>query len=316
MIMNTRVLFVDDEINILHAVKRLFMEDDLSVLTAESGQAALEIMNHGPVAVIVSDNRMPRMSGIEFLERSRQFAPDSIRIMMTGHADLQAAIHAINRSGVSHFITKPWDDRELKETVAGAVERFNMAEAMKSADEATLLSLAQTIELKDPYTRGHCDRVAHYALRTAERLGLSEVDTRHIRHGCWLHDCGKIGVPEAILGFNGPLSPEQMDIVKNHPRWGAEVARLARLPEAVVAIILHHHERFDGAGYPVGLKGKDIPYLARLVAIADFYDALASDRPYRKAMPREQAIELLRRSRESYFDPEILDVFIATVRES
>ncbi len=314
--MNTRILFVDDEINILQSVKRLFMEENLSVLTAESGQAALEIMNNDPVAVIVSDNRMPRMSGIEFLERSRQLAPDSIRIMMTGHADLQAAIHAINRSGVSHFITKPWDDRELKETVVGAVERFNMVEAMKSSDEATLLSIAQTIELKDPYTRGHCDRVAQYAIRTAARLGLSEGDTKHARQGCWLHDCGKIGVPEAILGFNGPLSPEQMDVVKNHPRWGAEVARIANLPEAVIAIILHHHERFDGAGYPVGLKGKDIPYLARLVAIADFYDALVSDRPYRKAMPREQAIELLDRARETFFDPEILDVFISTLREN
>ncbi len=314
--MNTRILFVDDEIHILQSVKRLFMEEDLSVLTAESGQAALEIMNNDPVAVIVSDNRMPRMSGIEFLERSRQLAPHSIRIMMTGHADLQAAIHAINRSGVSHFITKPWDDRELKEAVVGAVERFNMVESMKSADEATLLSLAQTIELKDPYTRGHCDRVAQYAIRTAERLGLSEGDTKHIRQGCWLHDCGKIGVPEAILGFNGPLSPDQMDVVKNHPRWGAEVARIANLPEAVISIILHHHERFDGAGYPVGLKGKEIPYLARLVAIADFYDALVSDRPYRKAMPHEQAIELLDRARETFFDPEILDVFISTLREN
>ncbi|MBI5633792.1 MAG: response regulator [Nitrospirae bacterium] len=312
--MNRTVLFVDDEPNVLNAVKRLFQDEDISVVTAESGEAALELIKTREIGVIVSDNMMPHMNGIEFLERSKSTAPESVRILMTGYADMQAAIEAINRGEVYRFLTKPWRDRDLVDTVSAAVDRYNVVTALKTADEATLLSLAQTIELKDPYTRGHCDRVAHYALSTAERLGLTGEDKKHIRQGSWLHDCGKIGVPEAILNFNGPLSAEQMDVMKNHSRWGAEVARLAKLPDPVVSIILNHHEKYDGSGYPQGLKGGDIPYLARIVAVADFYDALASDRPYRKAMAREKAFEILIGSRSTCVDPDILDVFVECVR--
>lgn len=311
--MNATVLFVDDEANILLSMKRVFMNEKVEVLTAESGESALEILRERQVAVIVSDNMMPRMSGIEFLARSKDIAPESIRILMTGYADMRAAIDSINRGGVSRFLTKPWDDEELRAVVAHGVEQYNVVIAMKNASEATLLSLAQTIELKDPYTRGHCDRVAQYALKTAERLKLSEQDSGYIKQGSWLHDCGKIGVPEGILNSPGPLTPEQMTVVKNHPAWGADVARLARLPDQVVGIILHHHERFDGTGYPAGLKGTGIPYLARLVAVADVYDAMATDRPYRKAMSREEARELLLGLSGRHFDPEILQAFIETV---
>lgn len=309
------VLFVDDEANILSAVKRLFMDENIEIITAESGRTALDIITSLPVAVIVSDFLMPNMTGIEFLERAKILVPESIRILMTGFADMQAAIDAINRGEVSRFITKPWQNEALKNTVLDAVNRYNVAAEMKTADESTLLSLAQTIELKDPYTRGHCDRVAQYAVNTARLLALSDEDCRHLRHGSWLHDCGKIGVPESILNFNGPLSDEQMRVMQNHSRWGAEVARLARLPEAVVNIILNHHERFDGTGYPQGLRGEEIPYLARIVSIADFYDALSSDRPYRRAVPHEKAFGILYESRAKYVDPDILDVFAETIRE-
>lgn len=311
--MNTRVLFVDDEISILSAVKRAFLSENLDVLTAESGEAALGILKEQPVAVIVSDNKMPHMNGIEFFERSKRIAPESIRIMMTGYADMQAAIDSINRGGVTRFILKPWNHDELKEAVVSGVERYNVVFAMKSATESTLLSLAQTIELKDPYTKGHCDRVAQLALGTAARLGLSDEEKRHIRQGSWLHDCGKIGVPEGILNLNGRLTEEQMSIVMKHPTWGAEVAALANLPDPVIGIIRHHHERFDGTGYPSGLEGQEIPYLARIVAVADVYDALATDRPYRKAMSRERSCEMLLGMSASHFDPEVLQVFMQTV---
>lgn len=313
--MNRTVLFVDDEVNVLNAVKRVFQEQDFEVITFVSGEDALELIRSQPIAVIISDNLMPNMTGIEFLEQSKNSSPDSVRILMTGYADVQSAIDAINRGEVYRFITKPWKDPELINTVAAALNRYNVVTTLKTADEATLRSLAQTIELKDPCTRGHCDRVAHYAVSMAERLGLNEEQTRHIRQGSWLHDCGKIGVPEAILNFNGPLSTEQMDVIKKHSEWGAEVARLAKLPDAVVSIILNHHEKYDGTGYPKGLKGEDIPYLARIVAIADFYDALASDRPYRMAMPRDKALEILIASRSTYVDPNILDVFADIIRE-
>lgn len=313
--MNSTVLFVDDETSVLNAFKRLFVDKDFSLITAESGEAALDILRSDPVAVVVSDYLMPKMTGIEFLERAKAVAPDSIRILMTGNADLNAAIDAINRGEVYRFIIKPWDDAQLVETISNAVSRFNVVTTMRGANEATLLSLAQTIELKDPYTRGHCDRVARFAVMTGERLGLSEPEIRHIRYGSWLHDCGKIGVPESILNFNGPLSSEQMEVVKKHSKWGAEVASLAKLPDPVIGIILCHHEKYDGTGYPNGLSGNDIPHLARIVAIADIYDAMTSDRPYRKAMPKDNAADQLRVAGGKYVDPDILGVFMEIVRD-
>ena len=183
-------------------------------------------------------------------------------------------------------------------------------QSLKKGDEYALYSLAQTIELKDAYTKGHCDRVAKYALAIADVLGLEDTLKEHIRQGSWLHDCGKIGVPEAILNYNGPLSSEQMDIIKKHPCWGADVVRLAHLSETVVNIILYHHEHYDGTGYPVGLKGEDIPLEARIVNVADVFDALTSERPYRGRMAREKAIEILIDNKNTCSDPSITDIFI------
>ncbi len=315
MILNTNVLFVDDEANILNAAKRVFMGEDVSILTARSGEEGLDILKANPVAVIVSDNMMPHMKGIEFLSRSKQLVPDCIRILMTAHADLQIAINSINQAGVSHFITKPWDDTDFKKVITDALTRFNTASSMKAANEPTLLSLAQTIELKDPYTRGHCDRVARYALDIADKLDLSTQDKQHLKYGSWLHDCGKIGVPESILNYNGPLSPEQTEIVKKHTEWGAEVARLARLPEQIINIILYHHEKVNGSGYPHGLTDATIPFLAKIVSISDCYDALATDRPYRKALPHKRSIEILAEARGIAFNTAIFDVFLSCVAE-
>jgi putative two-component system response regulator len=307
--MNRNVLFVDDEKNVLKCLKRLFMDEDMTVFTAESAKEALDIIKTNSISVIVSDNYMPQMKGVEFLQKAKLISPESVKILLTAHADVTTAIDAINNGEVYKFITKPWCDEELRDKVFDAVKRYETAMSLKKADESTLLSLAQTIELKDPYTRGHCDRVAKYALLIAEMTGLSEIQLRHIKYGGWLHDCGKIGIPESILNLNGRLSDEQMDVVKNHCRWGADVAKIARLPEPVVHIILYHHERFDGKGYPTGLTGTDIPLEARIVSISDFFDALSSDRPYRKKLPIKEALKIVMDSIGTFFDPDIAEVF-------
>jgi putative nucleotidyltransferase with HDIG domain len=304
------ILIVDDEQNILNAVKRLFSADPLTVLTALNAAEGMEMMKQQAVSVIVSDNMMPGINGIEFLEWAKNYSPDSMRILMTGYADLHAAINAINRAGVFRFMTKPWDDTELRQVVLDSIDKFKIASSIRSADEAKLLSLAQTIELKDPYTKGHCERVALYALKLADALALSEDMKKNIKYGCWLHDCGKIGVPEGILNRPGILDAEQFEMIKQHCRWGAEVVRTAQLPEPVVNIALYHHERFNGKGYPVGLRGTDIPLEARIVAIADTYDAMTSDRPYRNKLPHEEAIEALRQGKATAFDPELVDLFL------
>ncbi|TAN42294.1 MAG: response regulator [Nitrospirae bacterium] len=304
-----KVLLVDDEEYVLHSLKRLLLDEDYEVLTGVSGKEGLELLQGNEVAVIVSDHRMPEMTGVDFLEKARLISPDTVRIILTGYADVTAAIDAINRGGAYKFITKPWDQGDFMRVVSDAVRQYETVKALRSSDEGALLSLAQAVELKDPYTRGHCERVADYALIIAGSLGLPEELKKDIKHGSWLHDCGKIGVPDAILNFNGPLYKEQLELVKNHSRWGANMASLARLPQAAVNVILYHHERYDGCGYPAGLKGGDIPLEARIAAIADVYDALTSDRPYRLKMDELQARELMLSQKESHFDPKLMNIF-------
>ena len=166
--MNDSVLFVDDEANVLNSLKRLFIDSDLKIMTALNAFEAMDILKNNSVSVIVSDNRMPGMTGIELLQNAKKISPDSVRILITAYADMKSAIDAINEGEVYKFITKPWNDHDLKEIVFNAIHRHDVIKSFRRADEATLLSLAQTVELKDPYTRGHCDRVANYAVRIAE----------------------------------------------------------------------------------------------------------------------------------------------------
>jgi len=309
------VLFVDDEQNILNAVKRLFMSDTIDVLTASTALEGMELMKLNTVAVIVSDNMMPEMNGIAFLEWTKTVSPDSVRILMTGYADLHSAIESINRGEVFRFVTKPWNDTELSQIVLDSIDRYKIVSSIKSADEAKLLSLAQTIELKDPYTKGHCERVAAYALMLADGMDLSDVIKKNIKYGSWLHDCGKIGVPEIILNKPSELDDEQFATMKKHSRWGADVAKTAQLPEPVVNIALYHHERFNGEGYPLGLKSINIPLEARVVAIADAFDAMTSDRPYRKKLSKEEAIAVITKSKSSSFDPALVDIFVSVLAD-
>ena len=309
--MNDAVLLVDDEANILNALARLFLDRDVRVLRAGNGEEALGIVRREPVAVVVTDNLMPGMRGVELLTRVRDLSPDTVRVLLTGYADLPTAIEAINRGEVFRFHVKPWVDEEIIGTVEEGVRRYRLVRSLRHGDEAALRSIAQTIELKDPYTRGHCDRVAAFAMTIAEALRLPEETRRAIKHGSWLHDCGKIGVPEAILNRPGKLPAADFDVVKKHPGWGAEVARQANLSQEVVNIILYHHERIDGRGYPTGAKGAEIPLEARIVAVADVFDAMSTDRPYAKGYDRAEAMREMGVLRGAALDPQLVDIFLA-----
>ena len=304
------VLFVDDEPSILRSMERTFRDADLSILTADSGEQALEILGQEKIAVVVSDNRMPGMNGIDLLTRVRTISPDTVRIMMTAFGDLQTAIAAINTSEVFRFVTKPWNNDNLIAVVNEGLTRYRVVRELQQGDESRYLAIAQAIELKDPYTRGHCDRVANYAVSLSEALGLPEAFIREIRFGSWLHDCGKIGVPEAILNYGGRLPVDQFELVKQHPLWGSEVARQARMSGTIVNIILHHHEHYDGSGYPAGLKGDHIPMEARIVSIADVFDALSTDRPYRTAYEGLHVLSVMQESTGSFFDPHLMEIFM------
>lgn len=314
--MTRTVLFVDDEQSILKALERMYLErDDIRCLFASSGAEGLQLLERENVCVVVSDYLMPGMRGIEFLARVKGRWPRTMRIMMTAYADLSIAIDAINKSEAYRFVTKPWNSVELMETIDEALMRYQLVESLSTKDETIYLSLAQAVELKDPYTKGHCDRVARYATALAQVAGIGNPVLEDIKYGSWLHDCGKIGVPERILNFPGRLGEDDLESVMQHPRWGSEVALQARMSEQVVNIILYHHERYDGAGYPSGLKGEEIPIEARIVAIADVFDALFSDRPYRKGYSIDQALEIMREMTTTHLDPKLMELFLPIARE-
>lgn len=309
------IMFVDDEAGIRNSLKRLFSDSPHTVLLAASAAEALELLKSNTCAVIVSDNQMPGESGIEFLCKARMLAPDTVRVMMTAYADLGTALNAINQCEAYRFVVKPWDNQELVELVNTCVLRFELLNSLRLKDEAIYRSLSQAIELKDHYTRGHSDRVVEYSVALGRRMGLSQESLIHLEHGAMLHDCGKIGVPEATLNFPGRLDKDQMDVIRKHPDWGGEVARAAGMHQTTVNIILYHHEHYNGNGYPTGLAGADIPLEARIVAVADVYDALASDRPYRKALSPEAALHEFLAMSGTVLDPLIVENFLELVNE-
>lgn len=316
--MNTHaetILFVDDEPMILRSIERLFMDSPHRIITTDDADKALEIIGNESVAVVVSDQRMPKMQGLELLEKIKGLSPTTIKILLTGYADLQTAVKAINSGEVFRFIQKPWDDDGLAMLVQEALDRFTLGRSLVNADETMLLVLAETIELKDSLTQGHCKRVAQYALMMAEALDSTRDRARFIRAGAWLHDCGKIGVPEAVLNCAGALCDRDMELIKQHPQWGAEVVRLANMAPEIINIVLCHHEKYDGTGYPRQLRGDAIPLEARIVAIADTYDAVTSDRPYRKKNTHSKAVQILQQERGKAFDPMLTDLFLRLIEE-
>jgi len=310
------VLFVGDEANALNALARLVLNRDVRVLRAGNGEEALGIVRREPVAVVVSDNLMPGTRGIELLSQVRDLSPDTVRVLLTDTAGVPTAAEAITRGEVSRFHVKPWVDEEIVHTVEEGLWRYRVVRSLRPGDEAALHSIAQAIELRDPYTQGHCDRMAAFALKIAEGLSLPEEMRRAIRLGSWLHDCGKIGVPEAILNSPGRLSTADFEVVKKHPGWGAEVGRQANLPEEVIDIILYHHEQFDGRGYPTGAKGTEIPLGARIIAVVDIFDAMSSDRPYAKGYEREEVMRVMGVLRGAALDPELVDIFLAGLTQT
>lgn len=309
------VLFVDDEKAYLAYTSGLFRNKGLTVLTASSALEALAIVESRSVSVVVSDNEMPGMRGIELLTRIKEVSPHTVKIMMTGSADLSTTLAAINSGEVFRFVLKPWEKADMLRAVKDGIRRYRVLQSIKREDEFILHSLAQTIELKDASTKGHCDRVATLALKIAERLEISEDVRQEIRYGSWLHDCGKIGVPEAILNAERQLTEEEFKVVMKHPEWGCDVVRKANLSKTVQEIVLYHHERFDGRGYPFRLDGGSIPREAQIVAAADICDALTMDRPYRKGFSREEVIWTMTGMKGAHLDPRLVEIVFQILSE-
>ncbi|ACH37906.1 MAG: hypothetical protein ACD_55C00054G0001 [uncultured bacterium] len=309
------ILFVDDERSYLAYTRGVFENRGLNVLTAASALEALKIVEEQNVAVVISDNEMPGMRGIELLSKIKEVSPHTVKIMMTGSADLSTTLAAINSGEVFRFVLKPWKKADMLRAVKDGIRRYRVLQSLKREDEFILFSLAQTIELKDASTKGHCDRVATLAIKIAERLGVSEEIKQEIRYGSWLHDCGKIGVPEAILNAERGLTDEEFQVVMKHPEWGCEVVRKANLSKTVQNIVLYHHERYDGKGYPQKLDGDRIPIEAQIVATADICDALTMDRPYRKGFTRDETIGTMNEMKGNHLAPRLVEVLLEVLAE-
>jgi len=258
---------------------------------------------------------MGGMSGIELCARLKedprfQFVPVLILTAVDDHQSRVAGLAA----GADDFFAKPCDFVELRTRVGALLKAKGLLDQLERA-EGVLAALGATIEARDPYTGGHCERLAEYAVAVGKALGQSEKALKVLRLGGFLHDLGKIAVPDAILLKPDRLDPEERKAIQAHPVVGAKLVKGLRTLDAVRPIIRHHHERWDGSGYPDGLAGEAIPFGARIMAVVDVYDALCTDRPYRSALPKDEAARVLRREMEAgAWDPRVALTFTEVLR--
>lgn len=310
----------DDEINLVLARRALAKE--YNIITATSGFEAIEILENNEIDLILLDISMPEMDGRETMQhiRNRNEWKKIPIVFLTADFSPETEVQCLT-DGAEDFISKPFIPKVMQSRVSRIVELTDLrndleerlAEKARQVELVTLnsiMAIAHTIEAKDLYTSGHSTRVAKCSVAIARRLGVDEEDIKNLNYIALLHDIGKIGVPDAILNKESRLDDEEFEKIKKHPSIGYDILKgitmIPNLPEGA----LYHHERYDGTGYPMGLKGEEIPYMARIIAIADAYDAMTSDRAYRKALSKENVINELKKGKGSQFDLHILDEFL------
>ena len=318
---NPSVLLVEDDLEQAELVERGLERSGFRVASVRDAREALHRMALEDFVAIVSDLSLPGMNGDELLRHIRQMEPSMPFLMLTGSQDVQTAVQSMH-DGADEYLLKPVTPQTLSAKLLAAIERRarQIAEEKSTLDAnmgklitflRSVKAMVNALETKDQYTRDHSKKVAQCAVMMARHVpGMTRRGIREIRIGALLHDIGKIGVPLTILHKNGPLDDEEWAEVKRHPEYGARILEpLSREYPEVLAIVRHEHERWDGRGYPDGIGGTDIPLGARLIMIADTYDAVCSTRPYRKAMSKEAALEIIQEGSGGQFDPSLVPVF-------
>jgi response regulator RpfG family c-di-GMP phosphodiesterase len=331
-----RVLYVDDEPALCRAFSRIFSaRPDLSVVAVGSPDEALSLLGRETFDVIVSDLRMPGMSGLELLAAARRRSPETRRLLVSGYADFETALDAINEVGIDRLLTKPWQNDEVRGAVEGALEVVRLlrenahvtAELRRRTDElervnqhldalveertSNLLDgLVSALDLRDSETQWHSRRVGRYARRLAREIGVTGRELDDVERGATLHDIGKIGVRDAVLLKPGPLDEKEWAEMRRHPALGYDILKGIAFLERARLIPLHHQERFDGTGYPQRLKGEEICVGARVFAVVDTYDAITSDRPYRKCRTYEVARQEIEKFSGTQFDPAVVSAWL------
>jgi putative two-component system response regulator len=333
-----RVLIADDEPEIRNVLSDLLStaHDCMAVGSAEEALASLCEHGHD---LVISDIMMGGMSGLEMIPRVLDVSPDTVVIMISGVQTVESAIDAL-RAGAFDYVMKPFDLQHVEAAVSRALEHqrlraekrryetyleemvgrrtVELDEALRSLGDAyrsTLKSLTAALEARDSETHGHSERVVNFSLRLGRELGLDAEQLRSLEFGSLLHDIGKIGVPDAILRKPAALSESEWVRMREHPLHGQKILSGIKFLEGAARVVSQHHERWDGTGYPVGLRGKQIDLNARIFAVADAFDAITSDRVYRRGRSYEEAVAELEEFSGRQFDPEVVEAFRRVPRE-
>jgi putative two-component system response regulator len=309
------ILVVEDEPHIREVLSGLLGALGYRLLLAVSAEQALDAVNVVSPDLVLTDVHLGAMSGIELCARLKADPRYELMpvVILTAVGDLEARVAGL-AAGADDFFTKPVEFVELRTRLA-ALLRVKMLLGQLERAEAVITTLALTIEARDPYTLGHCDRLSRYAVALGEALGLDHEMIRALRLGGYLHDLGKIAVPDGILLKPGPLDPIEQERIRAHPGAGSDLVLGLRSMELVRPIMRHHHEKWDGSGYPDGLKGEAIPLGARIISVVDVFDALHTERPYKAALSRSEAVSLLIRETDAgYWDPKVVETFLEILR--
>ncbi len=304
------ILIVDDEPGNRALLEDILQAHGFEVAAASDGLEALQLFPIVQPNLVLLDVVMPGMNGFEVCKRLKSNPQTRLTpvVLVTGLVATEHRIQGIE-AGADDFLNKPFDRSELLARVRSLLNLKSYTDELETA-ESVLFALARSIEGKDPYTEGHCERLAEFAARLGERIGLPENHVKALRRAGTVHDIGKVSVPDHILLKPGPLTPEEWQVIREHPVIGERICAPLKSFRLVLPIIRHHHEKLDGSGYPDGLRGDQIPLTARVLQITDVYDALSTERPYKPALSPSEAIETMEDEvKKGWWDADLLSEF-------
>ena len=319
-----KIIAVDDEMGIIDSLSIFLKRSGYQFVGVTDPQEAIELVKNEHFDLMILDFIMTPIHGDQVVEEIRKFNKELYILLLTGHKDLAPPLETIRRLEIQGYCEKSDKFDQLLLLIESGIksiaqmneikkinqELTETNEKLESAYMESIETLRHTVDAKDPYTRGHSDRVSEIAVLIGQKLGLSDEDLHTLRIGGLFHDIGKIGVPDSILQKEAKLTDDEYSEIKNHPSIGVHILSTATIFKDIIPIVKHHHEKYDGNGYPSRLKGEDIPYLARITTVADSFDAMSSKRSYRNSLPLDVIKEEFRKNRGIQFDPNLTDVFL------
>lgn len=325
---NYKIIAVDDEEGIIDSLSIFLKRSGYEFTGVTDPEEAIEKVKNEHFDLMILDFIMTPFHGDQVVEEIRKFNKELYILLLTGHKDLAPPLDTIRRLDIQGYCEKSDKFDQLLLLIESGIKSIaqmneikkineelkNTNEMLEKAYLESIETLRYTVEAKDTYTRGHSDRVSEFSVLIGKKMNLSESDLKTLQVGGIFHDVGKIGVPDSILLKEAKLTDDEYSEIKNHPSIGAHILSTASIFRDIIPIVKHHHEKYDGNGYPGRLKGEEIPYLARITAIADSFDAMTSRRTYRNALPLETVITEFERCKGTQFDPELTDAFLDILR--